>query len=215
MIKEGYKFGLPPLALGLALICVAKFGGTGGVWGLAVGGVLVVLGLFVFYFFRDPERRIPSDPDAVVSPGDGHVVEIVDEAMGATQGKRISIFLSVFDVHVNRAPVAGRIAGVEYRPGKFYAAMRKRASEQNEMNVITVATPSGNVVFKQIAGAIARRVLCWKTVGDTVALGERVGMIRFGSRVDVWLPKDAEILVRRGQKVAGGSSILAKWNSTV
>ena len=215
MIKEGYKFGSPPLALGFALICVARFGGKGGVWGLAVGGVLVVLGLFVFYFFRDPERRIPSDPDAVVSPGDGHVVEIVEEAMEATPGKRISIFLSVFDVHVNRAPVAGRIAGVEYRPGKFYAAMRKRASEQNEMNVITVATPGGDVVFKQIAGAIARRVLCWKAAGDTVALGERVGMIRFGSRVDVWLPKDAEILVRRGQKVAGGSSILAKWNSTV
>ena len=110
-----------------------------------------------------------------MSPGDGHVVEIVDEPMGETPGKRISIFLSVFDVHVNRAPVAGRIAGVEYRPGKFYAAMRKRASEQNEMNVITVATPGGNVVFKQIAGAIARRVLCWKATGDTVALGRTRG----------------------------------------
>ncbi len=139
MVKEGYKFGLPPLAVGIALICLWEFVGVGGVWSLALGIVFVVLGLFVFYFFRDPERRIPGDPGAVVSPGDGHVVEIVDEPMGDVPGKRISIFLSVFDVHVNRSPVAGRIAGVEYRPGKFYAAMRKRASEQNEMNVITVA----------------------------------------------------------------------------
>jgi len=174
-----------------------------------------VLAIFIFFFFRDPDRTIPTDPDAVVSPGDGHILEVLDEPMGAQPGQRITIFLSVFDVHVNRSPIAGKIVSVEYRPGKFYAAMRKRASEQNEMNVITVATPRGNIVFKQIAGAIARRVLCWKGVGDAVALGERVGMIRFGSRVDLWLPKDAEILVRRGQKVAGGSSILAKWKSTV
>jgi phosphatidylserine decarboxylase len=215
MVKEGLKFGLPPLILGLALVCLAKLAGIGGVWVFAVGIVLAILGVFVFFFFRDPERQIPGDTNSVVSPADGHVVEIVEESMGSQPGQRISIFLSVFDVHVNRSPVAGRIAGVEYRPGRFYAAMRKRASEQNEMNVITVATPRGNIVFKQIAGAIARRVLCWKAAGDAVALGERVGMIRFGSRVDLWLPKDAEILVRRGEKVAGGSSILAKWKSTV
>jgi phosphatidylserine decarboxylase len=215
MVKEGYKFGLPPLVLAVALLCLGKFGGFGGFWTGFAAGVFGVLAVFIFFFFRDPDRTIPSDPDAVVSPGDGHVLEVLDEPMGAQPGQRITIFLSVFDVHVNRSPIAGKIASVEYRPGKFYAAMRKRASEQNEMNVITVATPRGNIVFKQIAGAIARRVLCWKGVGDAVALGERVGMIRFGSRVDLWLPKDAEILVRRGQKVAGGSSILAKWKSTV
>src|SRR5208282_3611645 len=134
--------------------------------------------------------------------------------LNGIQGKRISIFLSVFDVHVNRAPVAGRIVSVDYRPGRFFAAMRQRASQENEQNVITVATPRGNIVFKQIAGAIARRVICWKRAGEPVASGERVGMIRFGSRVDLWLPMDAEIQVRRGQKVAGGSSVLAKWKST-
>jgi phosphatidylserine decarboxylase len=176
--------------------------------------ILVVLGLFVLYFFRDPNRTVPADADAVVSPADGHVIEIVDEAMNGAAGRRISIFLSVFDVHVNRSPIAGRIAKVEYKPGRFYAAMRKRASEQNEMNVITVATPRGDIVFKQIAGAIARRVICWKSPGEAVGLGERIGMIRFGSRVDVWLPSDSQIVVRRGQKVAGGSSILARWKST-
>jgi phosphatidylserine decarboxylase len=214
MVKEGFKFGLPPLIIGVALVLLAELAGVGGFWTLAVGAVLAVLGLFVFFFFRDPDRKIPADANAVVSPADGHVVEIVQEPLGSQPGQRISIFLSVFDVHVNRSPVAGKIAAIEYRPGRFYAAMRKRASEQNEMNVISVATPRGNIVFKQIAGAIARRVLCWKASGDAVALGERVGMIRFGSRVDLWLPAEAEILVRRGQKVAGGSSVLAKWKTT-
>lgn len=215
MVKEGFKFGLPPLVLGTALICLSKLANIGGLWTLILGAILTILALFIFFFFRDPNRQIPTDPDAVVSPGDGHILEVLDEPMGTQPGQRITIFLSVFDVHINRSPIAGKIASVEYRPGKFYAAMRKRASEQNEMNVITITTPRGNIVFKQIAGAIARRVLCWKRIGDPVGLGERVGMIRFGSRVDLWLPKDAEILVRRGQKVAGGSSILAKWKSTV
>jgi phosphatidylserine decarboxylase len=142
------------------------------------------------------------------------VVQILDEPWESNPGRRISIFLSVWDVHVNRAPVAGEIRRVEYRPGRFYAALRARASAENEQNVIRIATPRGEMVFKQIAGWIARRVLCWKAEGDPVALGERVGMIRFGSRVDVWLPAAAQIIVQRGQKVAGGSSVLAKWTST-
>ena len=205
MVKEGYKFGLPPLIAGL--LCLIPHW-----WWPA--GILIFLGLFVFYFFRDPDRRIPTEPGAVVSPADGHVVEIVDEPLDGSPGRRVSIFLSIWDVHVQRAPVAGRVASVVYRPGRFYAALRKAASEKNEQNVITLQTPGGALVFKQIAGAIARRVLCWKRVGEQVALGERVGMIRFGSRVDVWLPEAAQILVRRGQGVKGGASILAKWNST-
>jgi phosphatidylserine decarboxylase len=205
MIKEGYTFSLPPLIAGV--VCVL----LGWKW---IGGVLIFLGLFVLYFFRDPNRTIPSDAGTVVSPADGHVVEIAEEEHGGRRGQRVSIFLSIWDVHVQRAPVAGRIERVEYKPGRFYAALRHRASEQNEQNVISIGTPRGTLVFKQIAGAIARRVLCWKREGETVALGERVGMIRFGSRVDIWLPAEAGICVKRGQMVRGGSSILAKWNST-
>jgi len=205
MVKEVYKFAIPPLVAGAACLF------AGWKW---PAGVLILLGLFVFYFFRDPERTIPSEPGAVVSPADGHVVEIVDEPFDGPVGHRVSIFLSIWDVHVQRAPVAGQIADVVYRPGRFYGAYRTAASRENEQNVIYMNTPQGTLVFKQIAGAIARRVLCWKTKGDTVARGERVGMIRFGSRVDIWLPMEAEVVVRRGQKVKGGESILAKWNST-
>jgi phosphatidylserine decarboxylase len=148
----------------------------------------------------------------VVSPADGRVVEIVEESWEGRPGRRVSIFLSVWDVHVNRAPVAGRVHSVEYRPGKFFAALRARASAENEQNVIRLSTPRGDMVFKQIAGWIARRVLCWKAPGESVAIGERVGMIRFGSRVDVWLPPEAEIRVRKGEKVSAGTSILALWN---
>ena len=202
MVKEGYKFSALPFALGV--IALLRH------WN-AAGGVLVLLAAFVLYFFRDPERVAPSDPAAVVSPADGRIVEVVEECVGSRPGRRVSIFLSIWDVHVNRAPLAGRIARVEYRPGRFYVAMRSRASAENEQNIIHLDTARGEIVFKQIAGWIARRVLCWKAVGDAVALGERVGMIRFGSRVDLWLPAEAEMVVRRGQHVKGGSSILARW----
>jgi len=205
MVKEGYTFSVPPLIAGVVCLLLG--------WKWAAG-VLIFLGLFVLYFFRDPQRTIPTEPGAVVSPADGRVVEIVDEEQNGRPGRRVSIFLSIWDVHVQRAPVAGRVERVEYKPGRFYAAMRHRASKQNEQNVISIGTPQGTLVFKQIAGAIARRVLCWKHEGETVSLGERVGMIRFGSRVDVWLPAEASICVKRGQMVKGGSSILAKWNST-
>jgi len=202
MIKDGYKFAAAPLLCGVAALVFH--------WNW-LGGVLLLLGLFVLYFFRDPQRTIPSDPKAIVSPADGRVMEIVEEPFSGTPGRRISVFLSIFDVHVNRAPVAGRVSAIEYRKGQFYAAMRGRASAENEQNVIHVSGERGEVVFKQIAGWIARRILCWKAVGDSVTRGERVGMIRFGSRVDIWMPDGVEILVRPGQHVAGGSSILARW----
>ena len=202
MVKEGYKFAVAPLGLGVLALALR--------WNWA-GGILVFLAAFILYFFRDPERIVPADPAVVVSPADGRVMEIVDQAMGSRPGRRVSIFLAIWDVHVNRAPLAGRIRKLEYRPGRFLAAMRSRASAENEQNVIHLSTERGEIVLKQIAGWIARRVLCWKAEGDTVALGERVGMIRFGSRVDIWLPMEAEIVVRPGQHVAGGSSILARW----
>jgi phosphatidylserine decarboxylase len=202
MVKDGYKFAAAPVLLGVVAL------GLHWNW---LGGVLLVLGAFVLFFFRDPQRMIPSDPDLILSPADGRVMEVVEETRGENAGRRISIFLSIFDVHVNRSPVAGKIAAMEYRKGRFYGAMRGRASKENEQNVIHVSTEHGEVVFKQIAGWVARRILCWKAVGDPVTRGERVGMIRFGSRVDIWLPDRVEILVRPGQHVAGGSSILARW----
>ena len=204
MVKEGYYFGLPLLVLGVAAYLLQ--------W-TVVAVILVLLALFVFSFFRDPERVIPSEPGAIVSPGDGRVVVVTDEENAGRPGKRISIFLAVWNVHVNRAPASGVIIGMEYRPGKFLAAMRERASLENEQNVFTLSTDVGEMVFKQIAGLIARRVVSWKEEGERVARGERIGLVRFGSRVDVWLPKDAEILVSVGENVKGGSSVLARWPS--
>ena len=211
MIKEGYLFSAPLLVVGLVLLVLNRTMLDKAVWLNWLAGICIFLGAFVLYFFRDPQRAIPQDPAAVVSPADGRVVEIVDEAWEGKPGRRISIFLAVWDVHVQRAPVAGTIRRVDYRPGKFFAAMRARASVENEQNVFVVSTPRGEIVFKQIAGWIARRVVSWKSPGDAVTRGERVGMIRFGSRVDVWLPPEAEITVRKGQHVAGGSDILARW----
>jgi phosphatidylserine decarboxylase len=211
MIREGYLFSAPLLVVGLALLVLNRFVLEKAAWLNWVAGICIFLGAFVLYFFRDPQRMIPPDPATVVSPADGRVVEIVEEAWEGKPGRRISIFLAVWDVHVQRAPVAGTIRRVDYRPGKFFAAMRARASVENEQNVFTVSTPRGEIVFKQIAGWIARRVVSWKSPGDAVTRGERVGMIRFGSRVDVWLPPEAEITVRKGQHVAGGSDILARW----
>ena len=203
MVKDGYKFAAAPLVLGIVALIFH--------W-VALGSLLVVLGLFVLFFFRDPQRTPPADPNTIVSPADGRVMEIVEEPRESRPGRRISVFLSIFDVHVNRSPVAGRITAIEYRTGKFYAAMRGRASAENEQNAFHVATERGEeVVFKQIAGWVARRIVCWKAVGDPVLRGERVGMIRFGSRMDIWLPEGAEILVRPGQHVAAGSSALARW----
>ena len=201
--REALKFGIPPLVLALVAGVVG--------WRLTAG-ILALAGAFVFYFFRDPERQVPRESGAVVSPADGRVVEVVREPFEGRQGNRISIFLSIFNVHVNRSPVAGRVESVEYRPGKFYAAMRARASVENEQNVIRLETARGPVIVKQIAGWIARRVLVWKPVGTTLQCGERLGMIRFGSRVDLWLPAEVRIVVRKGQTVHGGSSIVAQWS---
>ena len=202
MVKDGSKFAAGPLLLGVAAIAFHF------VW---LGGVLIFLGVFVLFFFRDPERVSPSDPETIVSPGDGRVMEVVEESLGGHAGRRISIFLSIFDVHVNRSPVAGRITAIEYRTGKFFAAMRGRASAENEQNAFHVSSERGDIVFKQIAGWVARRIVCWKSVGDSVTRGERVGMIRFGSRMDIWLPDRVEIVVHPGQHVAGGTSVLARW----
>ena len=202
MVKEGYYFGLPLLLIGGAAFFLH--------WRIAAY-LLLFLALFVFSFFRDPDRVIPSEPGAIVSPGDGRVVVVQDEDYAGKPGTRVSIFLAVWNVHVNRSPEAGRITKMEYRPGKFLAAMRANASAENEQNIFTLSTDAGELVFKQIAGLIARRVVSWKKAGDIVARGERIGLVRFGSRVDLWVQQQAEILVKVGQHVKGGSSLLASW----
>ena len=197
--RDGWPFILIPLVLGGGLVA-ARFQ-----W---LGGLLVAIGVFSAFFFRDPERLVPSGPGLLVSPADGKVVQVLGAPAGHA-GTRISIFLSIFDVHVNRAPIGGRIAKVEYNPGQFLPAFDDKASARNEQNTVTVEDGETRVVFKQIAGLIARRIVFRKGVGDPVGRGERVGLIRFGSRVDVFVPPGFEIRVREGDRVQGGTSILA------
>lgn len=166
---------------------------------------LYVLGAFCAYFFRDPERPIPAGPVAV-SPADGKVVAVVQEDATHT---RISIFLNIFDVHVNRTPISGTIEDVVYRKGRFLVASREDASTLNEMNTVTVHGDGTRVVFKQIAGLIARRIVFNKKAGDYVSAGERVGLIKFGSRVDVILGPEWKLMVKPGMRVSAGSSVLA------
>ena len=187
--------------------------------GLAAGGALVsylakpaygvplfILAVFCLYFFRDPDRVIPSGKVAV-SPADGKVVVVRAEGPKQT---RISIFLNIFDVHVNRSPIAGKVVDVQYRRGKFLVASKEEASSENEMNTVTVEGDGSRVVFKQIAGLIARRIVCWKKVGDSIATGERFGLIKFGSRMDIVLGPEWDIQVREGQRVSAGSTVLAR-----
>jgi phosphatidylserine decarboxylase len=204
MVREGYWFGLPPLVLGILSIALGRG------WLQGLGVVLLLLGLFVFSFFRDPNRTIPAEPGLVVAPADGRVVVVKEETESERPGKRISIFLAIWNVHVNRAPASGTITKVDYKPGKFLAAWDENASFQNERNVFRQTTDFGEIVYKQIAGWVARRVVSWKKPGDQIARGERIGLVRFGSRVDLWLPAEAEILVKVGDNVKGGSSVVAR-----
>lgn len=191
--------------------------GLAGLLGLArlawLAGVCAALGLFTAFFFRDPPRRIPADPRLVVSPADGRVVvagtapEANPLGPGASQ---VSIFLSILDVHVNRAPIGGRITRADYHKGEFLPAFDHKASLRNEQNSVLVEQGETRVAFKQIAGLIARRIVFHKRVGDTVERGERVGLIKFGSRVDLFLPAEARLRVGVGDRVSGGVSVVAE-----
>jgi len=197
LARESY----PYLLVGTAVGAVALL--TGFFW---LGGAALVLSGFVAFFFRDPVREIPGGPGVFVSPADGKVTEV--RPLGPSGGTRISIFLSLFDVHINRSPAAGRIERVEYREGRFLPANLSRASLENERNDITLATALGPVRFSQIAGVVARRIVCWKKEGDEVATGERIGLIQFGSRMVVDLPPGVSPEVKVGTRVKGGSSVL-------
>ena len=169
----------------------------------------LLLACFFLWFFRDPERQMPSVPGAVVSPADGKVTDVSPIQVNGEPRTRVSIFLNVFDVHVNRSPIAGTIKEVKYQTGKFCNAMDPLSADCNEQNVVTVEGQGQTVIFKQIAGLIARRIVFKKKVGDAVGLGERVGLIKFGSRTDVILPATADIKVKVGERVRGGASLIA------
>ncbi len=169
---------------------------------------------YVLYFFRDPDRTISAEPRDIVSPADGRVISVIEEEerwFSKEKRLRVAIFLSVFDVHVNRAPVAGRIARMIHEAGKFLDARDPAVDVQNEHQTWLIETERGPVVLRQIAGLIARRIVAWSEMGDRVAKGDRIGMIRFGSRTDIYLPLDCEILVKAGERVAGGSTVIARW----
>lgn len=194
--REGYRFVFVALALGAAAAAAGWF---------AAGAVLAAAALALAGFFRDPERTAPDGEGVVVSPADGKVVEVNAE------GRRLSIFLSPLDVHVNRAPMNGRVQDVRYRPGRFFAANRGKASDENERNVVEFVEDSGKTLqVVQIAGFLARRIVCDVAPGDSLRKGERFGLIMFGSRVDLHLPPGAAVEVRPGQRVRSGETIVAR-----
>ena len=206
MVRDGYFYGLALIAVAVVLWLLL------GSWGSAV--VPLLLAVFFLWFFRDPERPIPQDSGLIVSPADGKVTEVARIATPEGDRIRISIFLSVFDVHVNRSPVAGTIRDVRYTKGKYLNAMNPACSEVNERNLAMVDAADGYpIAFTQIAGLLARRIVFNKRPGDRLARGERVGLIKFGSRTDLVIPSEAEVLVKVGDRVRGGASVLARMSA--
>lgn len=201
IVRESVPYILVPALLGIAAAVL-------GFW--YVAAFLFVVALFMAFFFRDPKRVPPSDPDVVVSPADGRVTRIGPASTGADAPNVISIFLSPLDVHINRSPIPGKIVDMIYSPGKFLMATNEKASLVNEQNALTIQGEKITVVCKQIAGILARRVVCWKGKGDNLGLGERFGMIKFSSRTDVLLPANVKITVQEGQRVRGGTTVIGR-----
>jgi phosphatidylserine decarboxylase len=203
MVRDGYFYGLALVAVAVAVGLATSH------WGWAA--LPLLLAAFFFWFFRDPDRAIPQEPGLIVSPADGKVTEVARIKTPAGDRYRLSIFLSVFDVHVNRSPVEGVIRDVRYRKGEFLNALDPASAERNEQNQAVVECAEGYTVsFTQIAGLLARRIVFKRKVGDRMARGERVGLIKFGSRTDVVMPGEADVLVKVGDRVRGGASVLAR-----
>ena len=201
MVRDGIFY-----ALGMLLVAAV-------LWWLAAPAWSVIPGLaalFFLWFFRDPERAIPAEPGLIVSPADGQVTDVAATQLNGKSCTRISIFLNVFDVHVNRSPISGVIQDVTYRRGKFLNAMDRASAEDNEQNIVTMQGEGMTLVFTQIAGLLARRIVFNHKPGDVLARGQRVGMIKFGSRTDVIFPSPSELAVKIGDRVKGGSTILAR-----
>jgi phosphatidylserine decarboxylase len=200
MVRDGYYYALPLIVAGVLIGWL-----TNPLWAV----IPALLAFFFLWFFRDPEREIPSDETAVVSPGDGKVTDISTITVGTEKQLRMSIFLSVFNVHVNRSPISGVIRNVRYQRGQYLNAMNAASAELNEQNIVTVEGNGQTVVFKQIAGLLARRIVFHPKIGDRIERGQRVGLIKFGSRVDVVMDASARVNVKIGSRVKGGASVLA------
>jgi phosphatidylserine decarboxylase len=200
MVRDGYFYALPLVAAAVLLGWLTR-----PAWAVFP----CLLAGFFLWFFRDPDRMIPNDPGAVVSPGDGKVTDISTVTVGDETQTRLSIFLSVFDVHVNRSPISGVIREVRYQRGRFMNAMSAFSAQQNEQNIVTVEGDGQKIVFKQIAGLLARRIVFYPKVGDHVERGQRVGLIKFGSRVDLLLDASARMNVKIGDHVKGGATVVA------
>ena len=205
---EGRVFVAVPLFLAILTLATASAGGEILAW---IGWVLLAGAGFCTFFFRDPERRPPGDAAALLAPADGRVMEAGPAEEAEPGAQRVSIFLSIFDVHINRAPAAGEIRAVRYRQGAFRAAFRKDAAERNERNELEMTTERGTIRIRQIAGVVARRIVCRVRAGDRLAPGERFGLIRFGSRTDLLLPPGVTLSVRPGDRVRGGLTVIGKW----
>lgn len=199
MVRDGIYYGAACIAVALLV----------GWFSPVLAVVPVLLAAFFLWFFRDPERPIPAIAGAIVSPADGKITDISVLDVGGSPRTRISIFLNVFNVHVNRSPVSGVITDVLYQSGKFGNAMGEISAAENEQNIVTVEGDAGIVIFKQIAGLLARRIVFTKKAGDHLVRGERIGLIKFASRCDVIFPTNAELRVKVGDHVEGGSSVLA------
>jgi phosphatidylserine decarboxylase len=187
-------------------------------WPLPVnvlGALFLVLGIATLLFFRDPPRRIPSDPSVLVAPADGRIVAVEDLADAPYYDgacRRVSIFLSLFNVHINRAPCAAEVIRVDFRPGSFLNAMRADSSEENESNTLRLATPCGPVTVRQVSGLIARTIVCRAAPGDLLTKGEKFGMIKFGSRTELYLPEGTEVCVAERENVRAGASVIARFH---
>jgi phosphatidylserine decarboxylase len=206
MVKEGFPFVFGTLLI--AAVFAFLYFWVGGVIFIILLFAFILLTAFMAYFFRDPHRTIPTDSNLIISAADGRVTRVEERE----NGKFVSVFLSPFDVHINRAPIAGTITTVEYIRGKKNPATSDEASLVNERNAITITGEKMTVICTQIAGIVARRIVCWSKQGDKLALGEKFGLIKFSSRTDLLMPKNVQVLVKVGDRVVGGETIIAKLN---